>query len=328
MATGGVWAIHDGSIWTAGDGQAFKSHRLVGEDPFVFDPLRMWTTSAGPGSTVDPGGAQSDVLHIVVNRTTDGGRAWQPVAIPGNYRDSTPVLSFLDSRRGYLLTVPDRGSGALATLLRTTDGGLTWHVAGVPTTSGSLLVVSDPSTIWIGAQDDASPISRRLLTVSRDGGRSWHDVALPGFDPGDGGGEFHLRSAPIFTDARHGVIAIDRGDGLVATVLRTQDGGRTWRRSGTFRPSTLASGGLAVVDSRTWLLSDVLPAEIHLSSDDGAHWTTIQGQGLPATTIDWLAFSSPRVGDAVLPSGDSPAPETLFVTGDGGRTWRPAVFQG
>ena len=147
---------------------------------FVLDANHAWSATPGPGSTPYGGQGQPyDRLHVVISRTTDAGRTWRSVTLPGDWVARSTVLTFADPRHGYLLLAFLRGGGPGA-VLATADGGATWRRASGPESLGSVFGASDAQTVWAGNQGDAGPVSRPILDVSRDGGRTWADARLPG----------------------------------------------------------------------------------------------------------------------------------------------------
>ena len=150
---------------------------------FVLDATHAWSASPGPGSTpYDGQGPPIDKLHVVVSRSSDGGKTWRSVSVPGDWGGSEPVLAFADASHGYLLLAGLRGGGASG-VFATADGGATWRLMGGSSSIGrlgSIFGVTSSQTLWSGNQGDAGPVGRPILDVSRDGGRTWSDARLPG----------------------------------------------------------------------------------------------------------------------------------------------------
>jgi photosystem II stability/assembly factor-like uncharacterized protein len=135
--------------------------------------------------------------------THDGGKTWLRAHLDHTSVDS---VAFASARLG--LAVQRHRAGAkssFTTLLRTTDGGATWH--RVPVRVPSLRIVEvrgGHGVLWV--------IGLRRMFRTSDGGRHWTSIESPGipFDP-------HVFSATI------GVAAGFRG------LYLTDDGGVTWR---------------------------------------------------------------------------------------------------
>lgn len=130
------------------------------------------------------------------------------------------------------------------------------------------------------------------VTQSSDGGQIWGSVrAIPG----------NLRDADAL-DQRHALVATDVG------LFATQDGGASW----TLAERTTSLCQIAFWDPSTGLLAD------HgrlLSTTDG-------GRTSSPTSLDAVVYAVRVEGAAgALAAG----PSGVFMTSDGGATWRTAV---
>lgn len=256
-----------------------------------------------------------------VFRTSDGGGSWSATDLPVSYDPATGVpsgrLSFLDASVGFAIL----GTNGNLSVLRTLDGGATWAVTGRSATSES--VVSDPNTIWAATTRAGSP-EAQLLQVSRDAGATWSDVQLPGLDiqstcvqpgslwvPGPEG--------VTFLSATEGFTAVSCSQGNFGTrYYRTTDGGRSWSEVAAIaQPVTV---GPAFVDATHWL--QPIGVGLRATADGGQTWTTVASKGLADYPI-YALHTRDGVNGSALPVG---ANSPLFLTWDGGRTWRPADF--
>ncbi|MGL4513871.1 MAG: YCF48-related protein [Lacipirellulaceae bacterium] len=123
-----------------------------------------------------------------------------------------------------------------------------------------------------------------------------------------------------FLDAERGWAVGDRG-----VVLRTEDGGETWRRAET--PVSCALHAVSFVDrQRGWVVGGEtrpythVTAAVVLRTDDGGEtWERVQHGPLPKLTaakfFDRQHGVAAGVGSALAPAG-------VFETRDGGRSWR------
>ncbi len=327
FAGGGLWARHGGDLYLSTDGGASWSQGTIGPNPiavFVLDARNAWTVSVGPGSTGNTGDPSHDVVHYVVGRTTDGGRSWQPVDLPGNFPETGPALSFVDPQRGYLLMAPERFSNGDATVLATSDGGVSWRQVGTAQSPllqyGRMFTASANGTLWAGAEATASGAGEwQLLQVSRDGGASWQPVSLPGRDVLSSGD--YLLAPPTVLGST--VILAADANGPI-TLYRSSDSGTTWQATVPVA-SDLGYGVPAIVDATHWRVPSGLT--IWVTDDAGASWHEQATAGLPGLgPIGSLNFADAEHGVARVSLGNSPAPDGLFVTDDGGRSWRPAAL--
>jgi len=155
----------------------------------------------------------------------------------------------------------------------------------------------------------------RLFAVN---GRSWRDVTPP-----------HVRFQPedlVFVDRKHGWLVTNDCAAGRALVDRTNDGGRTWR-SAHVRSTNCAAGSalaLSFVDRlHGWLVrtfENAPGADLSRTVDGGRTWS--RARELPL--LGRVVFRTTR--DGWLARSDSLAVRNLFVTTDGGLTWRPRTL--
>jgi photosystem II stability/assembly factor-like uncharacterized protein len=325
VGTSGFWARRGSDLYISTDAGATWSVGTVDASAssiVVLDADHAWDVTVGPGST-EVTDSPTDVLHYVVNRTTDGGKTWQSVAIDGNFPAMRAVLSFPDVNHGFLLMSRDRFATQDSSVFRTDNGGTTWRKVGSAPSLGPMFVALDTQKLWAGGQGSAAPVRVwPALSESKDGGATWQEVQLPG-DPRD------VLGPPTFFQ-RDGVIVAGNQDG-VYSVLRTIDGGNSWA---TVDPVNYAGriGPGSFLNRDLWFIADADGGEIALVTERGSRWVRIPTNGLPAAPW-WIGFVDPQRGAALAPLGDSPAPgseppQGLFITSDGGRDWKPAVFPG
>jgi photosystem II stability/assembly factor-like uncharacterized protein len=293
----------------------------------VLDDQHAWTASASQGSIGSTGNSGQNVLHYVVSRTADGGVSWQSIDLSGNYPETRPALSFVDSRHGYLLIAPERFSTASVNVFTTSDGGASWQDVGTSAHTqlqyGRMFSATPDGTLWAGAEATATGAGNwPLLEMSRDGGASWRSVSLPGRDV-LANGDFLL--APPRVVGKSVIVATDQNGPLI--FYRSADGGQTWQVSRPIRFDGQAYGVPAIIDATHWLVPAQTGLTIWATDNAGASWRELTTRGLPGIgPIRWLGFADQRHGAALTSLGNTPAPDGLLVTKDGGRTWQPAAL--
>lgn len=221
-------------------------------------------------------------------------------------------------------------SGAGGTVLRTLDGGATWHATVVPG-AGDLDFRSvralDGQTAWL-MSSGAGEKSRILKTA--DGGVHWS----PLYTNPDAGGFF---DALAFWDARRGVVLGDPVDGQFV-ILTTEDGGQSWQRRKL--PAALPNEGAFAASNSCLLVREKREiwfgtggpsgARVFHSNDSGQRWdvvgTPLRHDGAGAGIFS-LAFADSIHAVAVGGDYGKPADASgnLVTTSDGGRNWIETV---
>lgn len=244
--------------------------------------------------------------------------------LPTGSKASFRGLSAVDTEVAY-------ASGSGGTIMRTTDGGMSWvNVAPPGTEDCDFRDVEALDRDQVVAMVAGQPAR---VYRSDDGGGSWRLVHE---DPRTG----------AFFDAIAfaGDVGMMFGDAIDGEfgMLQTSDGGRTWSdRSGSMLPSALA-GEAAFAASGTCLVAKDAGGNFSLVTGGGPsrsitfgphiapatdkhHWSTMLPLQTGASSKG--AFSVAWRGDrGVVVGGDYAKPElrqaTVAVTDDGGRTWR------
>lgn len=188
--------------------------------------------------------------------TSDSGRTWRETIIfrPGDFRIGTPEflsIRFADKKRGFVVgsvvSINDVVVDSL--VMRTEDGGLTWHRIPVPSKTELFhLDFHGDSRAWI-----VGDVGTILATD--DGGISWKQQRS---------GVSRALFNVDFRDDKYG-FAVGGG----ATVLRTENGGQTWekipvRTAETFKRVSFAD------DKNGWIVGH--GGTILRSSDRGRTW--------------------------------------------------------
>jgi photosystem II stability/assembly factor-like uncharacterized protein len=259
-------------------------------------------------------------------RTTNAGRDWANARnglFPG-----LDVISyqFIDPTTGFAYT-----DSSPSELLETSDGGRTWslsaHLAVLPVLNAWFYSAED---VAVQPEPRAGPWSPSVgdVLISHDAGRTW--VRTPVNYP-----LVNLR----WLDSKHIVAAMDNV-GPPNLLESTADGGGHWQGTGGYHWQT-ANGILQWPSFNTFFLDAnegwalcstfgpcrgsqnevVSETGIYHTLDSGAHWQQIGNWVAPAGVVpNELLFTDAEHGFLAATSGD--AVGRLFVTIDGGKTWR------
>jgi photosystem II stability/assembly factor-like uncharacterized protein len=225
------------------------------------------------------------------------------------------------------------GSGKL---YRSTDGGNTWaKVWDQPGTFIRALGFIDETNGFLGnVGTDYYPnvTDPRPLYRTRDGGLTWAPIEAPGIDIVKGiCGIDILPQRRIFQGELHTTPIIHAAGrvGGPATMLRSLDGGDTWRvidlrsHAGMILDVKFfdANNGFVCAASSDNL--EVANALILRTSDGGDTWTPAYRSTRPFENCWKMSFPSRSVGYATLQNYQESVTQHLVVkTTDGGLSWR------
>jgi len=233
---------------------------------------------------------------------------------------------------------------------KTSDGGVHWEPIfdSQPVSSiGALAIApSDPNIVWAGTGE---PWIRSHISVgqgvykSTDAGKTWQFMGL----------EKTGRISRIVIDPKNpdivlmGAVGHAYGPQQERGVFRTIDGGKNWERvlftdekSGCSdivmdpaNPRVLYAG-MWPIEIHTWGRESGGPGSgLFKSTDGGATWKRLTGNGLPTRTTGKVALaiakSNPdriyaliETGDGVPLNGQETDRGKLWRSEDGGATWR------
>ncbi len=229
------------------------------------------------------------------------------------------------------------------TVLRTNDGGGTWHDVTPPGAAFGYIAGSaflDAGHAFIIAPDTVDPMRTGTLYRTTDGGQTWSMNAIP-----FGGGILS------FLDPSNGWamagLGVGAGSNAIA-IFQTTDGGSTWTQAFINDPTAAGArediplGGLKGVfhawDMHTAWVGGVVYSNatlyLYRTSDGGITWSQVSAE-LPSAAqnsqvgIEEIQFPTPADGFLSLSySGETGINRALYVTHDSGATWAltPTLF--
>lgn len=220
-------------------------------------------------------------------------------------------------------------SGSKGTFARTLDGKAwtTGQVAQAKDAEFRSIVAFDAQTAVMLAIGDGKDSQ---VFWTGDGGKSWvRSFQNPDPDV--------FYDALAFWDRTHGLAFGDPADGAMP-ILRTDDGGRSWRRVPASMPlaqpgeaAFAASGRCLVVggSSDAWIATGGGAARVFHSSDRGRSWTVAATPIIPLSGSGGLFGLLANGRELLAVGGDyelDDRPGYLLRSDDGGRTW-PLVYR-
>jgi len=267
-------------------------------------------------------------------KTTNGGITWQPiferqgtisigdVALePGN-----PDVVWVGTGESNVRNSISFGDG----VYKSTDGGHTWANMGLRDTRCiSKIVVNprNPDIVYVGALGHVfGPNEERGVFMTTDGGRTWtktlyidqnHGVADLTIDPSNPNIVYAAMWAFRRTPWTH-TSGSERGG-----IFKSTDGGRTWKKLTEGLPKLIGRIGIAVAPSNSNVVYAIMEAKegtLYRSDDRGETWRNVSKQ----TSIVSRGFYYTRVRvDPINENRVYAVASTLFVSIDGGRSFRP-----
>ncbi len=213
----------------------------------------------------------------------DGGASWREFDMP-NRGLSIPTMDFADDMTGVMAGYESTGLARPGWFLfRSSDGGHTWDTDGKyfgdEEFAPNVIKYLSPDVLIAAGRYRRGTPHRGMFVRSFDGGASWEYQTFDEMTNGI--------STMHFPDSRTGFVT-----GLAGVVLKTEDGGDTWRDISPEAVSdTVGFRSIVFRDASFGLLMG-LDRRLLVTSDGGDTWRNIlPGGRLP--TMKKMAFTGP-----------------------------------
>jgi photosystem II stability/assembly factor-like uncharacterized protein len=303
-----------GSTWTV----AYADHNLVLTTVEFVDPMHGWI---GGGTGSDCFSESQPHCIATVLSTVDGGRTWQTstVATTGEVR----AMRFFDADNGWAMTRSPACASCSAhfDVLRTTDGGASWtkvYTQAAAMRHDYALVAFDPSHALVLTVD--------VQYAPSDAGATWHTSASPCTAGVDFAAPYVGDSSVLPPDTAWIFCGShDAGAGMAPkAILKTTDGGATWKlqgAAGTYSPLspgvaelTLAGGPAALQfldPMHGWYAVAGFGSVMFTTSDGGRTWQSIEAFSESISELQFVDVSEGWISNGYQ----------IGRTTDGGAHW-------
>lgn len=271
---------------------------------------RLRGVSAPEANVVWASGAEGTII-----RTTDGGRTWKRLTIPGTEKLDFRDVDAMDDRTAYVLSI---GPGESSRIYKTTDGGNKWMLQ---------FRNEDPKAFYdaIAFRDrrrgfafSDSVDGQFVILRTENGGDTWTQIPHAALPPA-------LSNEGAYA-ASGSIIAIVEDNIWIGTsasrVLRSTDNGRSWTVAATPIPNS-TSAGIFSIAFRDPLNGIVVGGDYQKQSeavenaaitrDGGRTWATVKGLTGFRSAVGYVPGEG-RTIVAVGPSGTD-------VSQDDGQSW-------
>ncbi|HXL92732.1 MAG TPA: hypothetical protein VN969_27685 [Streptosporangiaceae bacterium] len=297
--------------------------------PSLPAPLGYYTSAPVTGVTqVAFADAASGFLYgPELLATSDGGRTWS--------RESLPPVQDLVTGNGYAYALTSAAAGATDRLWRTAIGSGRWAMLPVPAgprpgspsfiyASGTTIVLLQQGTISPGSASTAAVAG--ALWLSTDSGMTWQARTLPCTGTnGDASvlsialGHPHAWLLDCFDNEQS-----QQEQNTQHHLFGTANAGLSWVRlpdpSRHNEPAALADNGAGHAFLATQGTVDTLLGTF----DGGLHWSVLITSG--GSFYGWSGPVFPTASTGFVVGPTHYAPEHLYRTTDGGRSWHIVRF--
>src|SRR2546421_902364 len=252
-----------------------------------------------------------------VLRTEDSGATWKKITVTGDALDFRDIDA-IDERTAYVLSI---GNGSASRIYKTTDAGASWTLQFRNDDRQAFL---DAMTFWDadhGVVIGDSVDLKFYILMTSNGGRSWTRVTTDGLAPAlPNEGAFAASGTNIAVYGKK-YAWIGLGSAARARVLRTTDGGRTWKVSETPLRSGQSSGIFSVAfrDAKHGVVvggdyqkEKEAVDNLAITSDGGVTWTLVKGLSGFRSVVAYVPGTTTLV--AIGPAGAD-------YSTDDGSTW-------
>ena len=253
-----------------------------------------------------------------VIRTTDGGKTWKVMTVPGAEKLDFRDVEAFDANTAYLLSI---GNGDASRIYKTTDGGATWKLQFTNKVEKAFF---DAIACWDKSNCIAmsDPVDGHYVLISTtDGGANWNHIVSNQMPAAKDGEAAFAASGTCLYIAPGGALFLVSG-GSDARVFRSTDRGQSWSVASTpIRKGTPGSGifSIAMDDDRYGVIvggnyekPNEAKDNFAFTTDGGKTWMLAPGLTGYRSAVAYIEKKR------IIAVGTSGAD----LTTDGGETWK------
>ncbi len=259
-----------------------------------------------------------------VYKSEDGGTTWKNMGLRNILRTGRIAIDPKNPKVVFVAAMgPLYQPGGERGLFQTMDGGNTWKqvLKGENDTTGFIDVVIDPKNpkrIFAAAMDrlrrawfirEGGPGS--ALYLSEDSGKTWVKIK-GGLPEGDKVGRIGVKIYP--KDPKIVYVTVDQTSAGGPAVFRSNDGGKSWARTGTGRNAGGSYYGQITIDPNNPDKVFVPGVPLTMSVDGGKTFRTVAQR----IHVDHHAVWIPSSNSNLIVDGNDGG---LSISHDGGATW-------
>jgi photosystem II stability/assembly factor-like uncharacterized protein len=245
-------------------------------------------------------------------------QAQTPKDAPATWTDYSATRDMLEVSCMYYLDPKNAWIASPDAILHSTDGGKTWEQQY----TGRVRIIS---LYFKNSQDGYAVGYQSLFLETHDGGANWN--IHPKKNKDDVLWEQFQFIKIYFTDDKTGYLLSTNN------VLKTTDGGLTWKKTGPDRPASVSSPdfrSMAFTDSKHGIL--VGDEEMLFTTNDGGTtWTANKKDFFTGNRRRFwcVAFANSTTGWITCAGEEGDTITDCLYTTDGGATWAPKeMFKG
>lgn len=218
-----------------------------------------------------------------VIRTTDGGKAWKVMAVPGAEKLDFRDIEAFDANTAYILSI---GNGASSRIYKTTDGGKSWKEQFTNTSEKAFF---DAIACWDSKNCIAmsDPVDGHYVLINTTDGERWQPIVSNRMPAAKDGEAAFAASGTCLYIGPNGDVFLVSG-GTDARVFKSTDRGKSWTPATTPIVKGTSGSGIFSIAFRNELHGTIVggdyekpnePANtVAFTRDGGKSW--YDGEGL------------------------------------------------